>query len=498
MNNEVKNQRYFQFTRDIFWISLSQILIALFGIITLPALTKTYGTELYGLWAQISITVALLFPILTLYFGPAIIRYLSDENDKKVTSQEISSMIFTTLLFIIITIFISIITSKELSILLLKSSVYSIFIPLIVIWAGANALFYNLISYMRVQGRIKFLSMLNLACSSIQLSLIVLLAFFKYSLLVIVISQILIEIIFVILVYILIFKEIGFSIPNIKNIPKYLSFSLPQIPSSVLIWILNFSDRYFIVYYLNLVEVGIYSVSYSLGSLISLFNFPISFVIYPVISKCWNKGEFDEVNIYLEYSTKIFLALSIPASLGLYALATPLLKILTTSQFAVGGEIILLVAFGTIFLGLYQINVYIILLVQRTKWIPLMTGFSSVANIILNIILIPKIGITGAAISTLISYFTLAVIVSYWARKEVNYHIDLKFLIKVITASIIMAIFISILSLLLVKSGILQILLSVLLGSISYIVILFIFRAFSESEKKFIYSTYNDLKLNLF
>jgi O-antigen/teichoic acid export membrane protein len=498
MDNKVKNQGYFKFTRDVFWISLSQILTALFGIITLPALTKTYGTELYGLWAQISITVALLFPILTLYFGPAIIRYLSDDEDKKVTSKEISSMLFTTLIFIIVVIVLSIITSKELSIFLFKSSEFALFIPLMVIWAGANALFYNLTSYMRVQGRIKFLSMLNLACSAIQLSLIVLLALFKYPLLTIVISQILIEIIFVLLVYILIFREIGFSIPNIKNIPKYLSFSLPQIPNSVLIWILNSSDRYFIIYYLNLVEVGIYSVSYSLGSLITLFYSPISFVIYPIISKCWNNGEFEEVNRYLEYSTKIFLALSIPASIGLYALATPLLKILTTSQFAVGGELTLLVALGTIFLGLYQINSYIILLVHQTRWIPLMTGLSSVTNIILNIILIPKTGITGAAIATLISYFTLAVIVIYWARKEVNYHIDLKFLLKVIVASVTMAIIINVLLILLVKYGILQILLCIFIGSISYFALLFIFRAFSESEKKFIYSTYNDLKINLF
>ncbi|MGA2677237.1 MAG: polysaccharide biosynthesis C-terminal domain-containing protein [Methanobacterium sp.] len=498
MDNKFKNQGYSKFSRDIFWLSLSQILLALFGIITLPALTKTYGAELYGLWSQIFITVNLLYPILTLYFGSAIIRYLSGENDKKVTSQEIAGTLFTILIFIILLILFSIIFSKELSIFLFKSYGFASFIPLMVIWAGANALYYHLISYMRIQGRIKFLSMLNLACSGLQLSLLVILALLKYPLSIIVISQILIEIIFVLLVYILVFREIGFSLPNFRNIPKYLSFSLPQIPGSVLMWILNYSDRYFIIYYLNLVEVGIYSVSYGLGSLITLFYAPISFVIYPVISKCWNNGEFEEVNRYLEYSTKIFLAFSIPASLGLYVLATPLLKILTTSQFVVGGELVLLVALGTIFLGLFQINIYIILLVQQTRWIPLITGLSSVINILLNIILIPKTGITGAAIATLISYFILAVIVSYWARKEVSYHIDLKFLLKVIIASIIMSIFINILLIILVKSVILKILLSVLMGSIIYFTLLFIFRAFTESEKKFIHSTYNDLKINLF
>lgn len=488
---------YLKFSKDIFWVFLSQIVVGLFGIITLPALTKNFGTEIYGLWSQIYVTAALLFPILTLYFGTAIVRYLSHENNQKKLSQEISAMLFTILILIIIVTLISFLLSKQLSFAFFKNSNFATFIPLMLMWSGANAIFNFLTSYMRSRSRIKLLSILNLACSIIQLSFIFILAYSTQSILLVVISQIIIQSIFVIIVYASIMNELGFSLPNFKNIPKYISFCLPQIPSGILMWILNFSDRYFILYYLSLAEVGIYSVSYNLGSIISFLYAPIGFVVYPILTKYWEESKFDEVNRYLEYSTKIFLALSIPASLGLYVLSAPLLKILTTSQFVIGGVLILLIALGTIFLGLFQLNIYIIYLVQQTKLIPLMTLLSSVVNIIFNILLIPKIGIIGAAFATIISYLILAVIVSYWARKEINYHIDIKFLFKVILASVLMSIIINFLIPYL-KNTVTLTLLCIPIGAIIYFIILMLFKSFTEGEKKLIYKLYHDLKSNLF
>lgn len=491
-----KNKHYLKFTKDVLWVSLSQILVGLFGIITLPVLTKNFGPELYGLWSQIYITVALLPPILTLAFGNAIVRYLSHEENKKILSQEITAMLFTILTLTVFVIIIASLFSYQISIFLFKNSSFAIFVPLMIIWAGAYSLFSFLIAYLRSKSRIKFLSILNLANSATQLSLIFILTYLTHSMLFIVISQLLIQITFLIIIYVTIFNDLGFGRPNFGHINRYLSFSLPQIPSAILLWILNYVDRYLILFYLSLVEVGIYSVSYNLGWIISFFYSPLGFVVYPILSKNWEKSRFDEVKKYLEYSTKIFLTLALPASLGLYVLSVPILKILTTSQFVTGGEITFLIAFGYVFYGLYQINAYIILLIQQTKWIPLMILLSSIINIILNIILIPKIGINGAAFATLISYLTLAVIVSYWARKEINYSIDIKFLSKVILASILMGIVIYLLVPHL--SGILQVLLSIPIGAIVYFAILMLLKAFTESEKKLIYNIYEDLKTNLF
>ena len=102
------------------------------------------------------------------------------------------------------------------------------------------------------------------------------------------------------------------------------------------------SDRYLITGFLGLSQTGIYSASINgIGELHdNFFHFPISFVIFPIVTRLWEKGDISGVKRYLEYSTKIFLFLGIPGSAGVYVLSKPLLVILTTSAFSVGGGIL--------------------------------------------------------------------------------------------------------------------------------------------------------------
>jgi O-antigen/teichoic acid export membrane protein len=195
------------------------------------------------------------------------------------------------------------------------------------------------------------------------------------------------------------------------------------------------------------------------------------------------------VRIYLEYSTRLFLTLAIPAAFGLALLSQPLLKILTTSQYLAGSELVLLVAIGTIFLGIYQINMYIILLVQQTKWLPLMILAATIISVGINATFIPRIGIIGGAIATIASYFVLAVIVTFWARKAISYRFDLKFLGKVIGASLVMALCFYFLKV----NGVLEIIVVIIGGMVIYGCALLIMRAFSEQDKRLVKQTLNGI-----
>jgi O-antigen/teichoic acid export membrane protein len=210
---------------------------------------------------------------------------------------------------------------------------------------------------------------------------------------------------------------------------------------------------------------------------------PISFVLLPIVAKYWDDGERLKVKKYLEYSTKIFLVLAIPASVGLYVLSKPLLQLLTTSEFVVGGVLTFLVALGYIFLGVFQINTLIILLVEKTKYRPLITGIAGVINIVLNIILIPQIGIMGAAVATLISYMVIALIVSLWARNVVNYSMDYIFLAKVIVSSTVMALIIQYL----VFPTIFGIILVLVVGLAVYVGCIFALKTLSAAEKEILH-----------
>ena len=495
MTFETKTDSSTKFTKDILWVGLSQILIYLFGFFTLPALTKNFGTETYGLWAQIGVTVGLLNPILTLHLGTATVRYLSAENKKEKLSQSFSNMFWLIVLIVFITITAAFLLKNNLATLLFKSNVYDVLITLTFIWAGTGALFAFLIAYLRCKGKIKELSLINILCYSFKFIPLVILAFLRFPLWFIVLVQIVVELIFIISLFGSITKKVGFKKPNTTNLKKYLSFSIPQIPSEALLWIVNSSDRYFTTSYLGLSQTGIYSASYSIGSIVSMFYVPTSFVIFPVISRFWEKGEIPSVKKYLEYSTKIFLFFGIPSSAGLYILSKPLLQILTTSEFLTGGgTLTLLIALSTLFLGIYQINLYIICLIEKTKFMPFIVGLSAFTNIVLNIILIPRIGIIGAAISTIISYALLSGIILIWAKKRVNYRFDFVFLFKIILASILMVIIIGSLPL----KGILNLIIAVMIGTAIYLISIFSLKTLSQAERKFVHSFIMGIKDQIF
>ena len=53
-------------------------------------------------------------------------------------------------------------------------------------------------------------------------------------------------------------------------VSKVLKFSIPLIPASLGMFILHFSDRYFVKHFCSLSDVGIYSLGYKFGFILSV------------------------------------------------------------------------------------------------------------------------------------------------------------------------------------------------------------------------------------
>jgi O-antigen/teichoic acid export membrane protein len=95
-------------------------------------------------------------------------------------------------------------------------------------------------------------------------------------------------------------------------------------------------------------------------------------------------------------------------------------------EFLSGLYIVPVVLLAYVFHGMYvnfQAGIYI---EEKTKYFPLVTGAGALINIVVNILLIPQIGIMGAAVATLASYFVMASGLFIVARKF--YKIEYEFL----------------------------------------------------------------------
>ncbi|MDD5093324.1 MAG: oligosaccharide flippase family protein [Dehalococcoidia bacterium] len=474
-----------RFALDIIWVAIAQVFTSAIAIFTLPALTKSYSSETFGIWVQVSMTVSLLTPLFVLQLGTALVRFLTASAAKEKKRQIFGAMLIPILVFSGLVAVAAMLLAQHLSSVIFASPAHATFVRLAVLWTIVEALFFFGISYLRADGKIKTLSTVSAGVAVAKMVLIVTLAKSGFGLQWVIISVIVAELGFTLVVFGLIIREIGFPKPNTMGLGEFLAFSIPQLPSSLLLWIVSSSDRYFITHLISISQAGVYSSSNTLASLMALFYAPIGFVLYPTLSKAWEQNRLVEVRNYLEYSTKLFLTLAIPATAGLAILSQALLNLLTTPEFLVGGRLVLLVAIGAVFLGIYQMNLYIVLLVRKTKWLPLFVGAAAAISVGTNVALIPRIGIMGAAVSNIASYFLLASIVSLWARETVHYSIDLLYLGKVIVATLVMGLCLWVMDL----NGPFGIILGAFSGMVIFGIGLLLMRAFSEQDKQLVRET---------
>ncbi len=471
-----------KFAGDLFWVAASNLTVPLVGLITLPALTKNYPAATYAVWIQSVFVVWLISFVLNLGLGNAVVRFLAAEDDRPMRRRALGAMLWPTLAFACLIIISSMFLRQDLSKILFATPEYAYLVPLIFLWAALEAVFSLLISYLLARRRIKRMSILQVSLTVFKMAVIVIMAVAGYSLGWIMGCVLAGETILVGVVFGMTVREIGWPWPALTGLKGYLAFSIPLMPSGVLFWAISASDRYFITNLLNLSQAGIYSASFSICTLMSVFYSPIQVALFPVLSRLWEQKQQSKVRNYLEYSNKLFLALAIPGAAGLYILSQPLLGILTTPDYMAGGGLVLLIALAIILSGLFQINVFVILLVQKTKWLMPIIATAAVANIGVNLALIPLIGIIGAAISGVVSYLILAVAVIVWARKVIGFAIGIKFLTKVIIGASLMAVCVSFIQI----SGIFGIVAVAIAGVIIFSLWMWLVRAFSTEDWKLI------------
>ena len=147
--------------------------------------------------------------------------------------------------------------------------------------------------------------------------------------------------------------------------------------------------------------------------------------------------------IYMSYSLRYFLFISIPAVFGLSALAKPLLGIFTTEDFLSGWLVIPVIAFSGLMTGVVQIFINTLLIVKKTKAQTYINIVAAVSNVLINLLLIPSIGIVGAALSTLLSYFFMAILCTHMSLKYFKHEFYFHDIAKSILSSVAMYLFVS-------------------------------------------------------
>ncbi len=200
------------------------------------------------------------------------------------------------------------------------------------------------------------------------------------------------------------YKNIDFKGLNFKICRQMISFSLPLMPTSLLWWVVNVSDRYFVKYMIGSATNGLYAAAYKIPTILTLASaiFLDAWQISAVSeNKSSNKNEFYS-DIFKSFQGAIFVVGSV-----LIFSSKLITKILLAESYYDSWQYIPVLIFATVFscFVVFMGNIY--LAGKRNIATLVTTVAGAVINLILNGILILYFSAQGAAIATCISYFVV-------------------------------------------------------------------------------------------
>lgn len=476
-----ENQEYTTFGRQVGYIITANIAILLLGFIQIPILTKGLGATLYGTWSLITVTVSLIVPFAMLSFSTSIVRFLAAEKDKGRIRDDflsacsivfISGAVFSLLLFFL---------SDFLAASIFKDVNSSFYIKLASVLILLNSMHVLPLAFLRMRRRIGLYTILNLIYGASQVGLIIAAILLGYKLTGVIAAVIISGILFSLITLLIIFRQTGLQLPRFSHMKSYLKWGIPLTPNSAIMWIIRSSDRYMVSYFIGVTAAGIYGAAHTIGNYASFALMPLGTVLYPTISKHYDEERLDETRNYLKYSLRYLMMIAIPSAFGLSILARPVLQILTTPEFVPGSTVVPFVAFGAVLFCFYQICVYIIHLVGKTHITVRLLGTSAGLNILLNLILIPRLGIIGAAVATLIAYGVLGMLTLIVTRRYLKFDLSLPFILKSIFSSGIMTLCIWLIK----PESIALVIISIFAGAAIYFALLLLIRGLSRQEIAF-------------
>lgn len=201
--------------------------------------------------------------------------------------------------------------------------------------------------------------------------------------------------------------------PSFSRVGASLAFSVAVVPHLLFTWGITFADRMILVRFVSLEEVAIYGVGYQIGSLITIFSLSVT---NAWLARFFRAAEGDAgAEEFAQTLTRMTLVL-LGLSLATFALAPELIALAATSAYADSVPILQMIAAAHVFHGLNQAFILPLFLKKRTGLVSASTGMGLVVNIVLNLLLIPHYGITGAAIATIASYVAIAASSYLFAR----------------------------------------------------------------------------------
>jgi O-antigen/teichoic acid export membrane protein len=213
---------------------------------------------------------------------------------------------------------------------------------------------------------------------------------------------------------------------------RLLRFGLPTMPAELSLYGLNFVDRIIIVHVAGLPEAGLYSIAvkFAQGVTVLARGFQLA---WPPLA--YSIRDDDEARRVYATVVTLFVAGCAFVVTGMWLLSRWLVRALAAPEFFASYKAIGLLATAATLYALYMVLVVILGRTGRTEFNFPATLAALVANIALNLALVPPLGIVGAGIALVASYVVVLALMYVFTQRLFPVPYEWGRLLRVLTVS---------------------------------------------------------------
>jgi len=405
------------------------------GLLLLPFFTRVLSPEDYGVVAMISLISIAMSGVFTLGTGNSMgVVYFREQDILKrptIIWSNILLMLGNGSIWLVIIFFFA----PSMSVFVFQSEQYAELIRLAVLGSILGTIAEPFLAYLRMEEKAWRFVAITLTSATLTIALS------SWFVLVeemgpkgLIMAGAIVQAIMLFIDWMMVGRRLPFHIDASLFYPL-IRIGFPSIFGLFAFLIIDFSDRQLIERMLSLDALGVYSVGYSLGMIITIAVGAFSNAWPPFFVSYINKP--DEAKIVfgrvLTYYTLGFGAVTVL----FFFIAKPAVLIMTAPLFHEGHLIVGLVAASYVLKGCYLIVIPGICFAEKLYKQSLIEWAAAAINIGLNIWLIPILGILGAALATFISYLSLPIFGWIIARRHLSVEYEWLRLAKISTVVVL-------------------------------------------------------------
>ena len=431
-----------QLRRDVVRYFPAVILPRLAGIITVPIFTRLFPPEIMGTYILVLANVTALASAFLSGFGASLLRFLPErEGDPRERSRLATTLftLFTTIVLAVVLVGTTVLlvsgrTSKRFGQLMIWG---------LILFAatGALQLLSMVLRSQREVGRYTTIQLVS-GYGGVGVGLLLVLGF-HMGIEALLIGSVVASIAAIGLAWRPAMRGRGLRPRDYSGglARELLGFSFFISVGNAAYWLLSLSDRWMLRIFRGAGDVGLYGVSYDVTSkTIMLFVTAFGLALQPLSISAWEARGREATEQFLASSTRTYLLIMLPATVGLGLLAKALVGILAAPAYQPGAIVVPFVAAAMFLYGLLDIAGRGLTLNKRPDLEARNFLIAGAVSVALNFLLIPRFGIVAAALVTSLGYLTLLLLHAATVQRHARWRIPWGTLLRCGAACLVMSV----------------------------------------------------------